>query len=177
MRSHEIHWELRELYTVLNREVCDASSCMDSRGWPGKVQEPLRFAILVVVATGVINNGGFSYFFENDWPSRVTYRQFEEAYRAIGAIKAADLLVQATAFFPFKHPEKDCDRRRAIIEAQEVGEEESPMDCLGTEMIDIGGEVVAQLVDYCMRHGALFPALVARKAEFDHDKGSTSNKK
>jgi hypothetical protein len=55
-------------------------------------------------AQGVIDNGGFRYFFENDWPGRPPYSFFSKAYRRIGAARAAQRIEQAVASLPYRRP-------------------------------------------------------------------------
>jgi hypothetical protein len=43
-------------------------------GDPRRLSEPARTLVLVYGAQGVIDNGGFRYFFENDWPGRLRTR-------------------------------------------------------------------------------------------------------
>jgi hypothetical protein len=50
---------------------------------------PRSVAIFLIVysAQGVIDNGGYRYFFESDWPDNPPYSKFYDAYSAIGCIK------------------------------------------------------------------------------------------
>jgi uncharacterized protein DUF4375 len=73
--------------------------------------------IAVYGAQGVIDNGGFRYFFESDWPCRPPYSMFSEAYRRIGAVAAARALDQAVDLFPFARPHLARRRRNEFMDA------------------------------------------------------------
>jgi hypothetical protein len=71
--------------------------------------------VVVTSAQGVIDNGGFEYFFENDWPGRPQYRVFSDAYRRIGAPEAAASLDEASLSFTFADPHLRQDERRRFV--------------------------------------------------------------
>jgi hypothetical protein len=64
------------------------------------LSEPLLTLIVVESAQGVIDNGGLTYFFEENFPGTPPYTTFSEAFRRIGAHAAADCLEQAIALLP-----------------------------------------------------------------------------
>lgn len=78
---------------------------------------PLQVLIIIYSAQGVIDNGGFQYFFESDWPGTPEYSLFSDAYRAIGALEVADALDKAVAMFPFANPQCDAAARDSFITA------------------------------------------------------------
>jgi hypothetical protein len=82
---------------------------------PTKLAEPYKTFVLVYNAQGVIDNGGFKYFFENDWPTKTPYSEFADAYHRIGRIEAASALRSAAASFGMERPEFDCDARREYM--------------------------------------------------------------
>lgn len=77
-----------------------------AEGALSNLPEPLQNFLLVYSAQGLIDNGGFQYFFEMDWPGNPEYVVFSKAYRAIGAEDAAHCIEQAAALFGFAHPEQ-----------------------------------------------------------------------
>jgi hypothetical protein len=85
-------------------------------GNPRRLAEPARTLVLVYGAQGVIDNGGFRYFFENDWPGRPPYSWFSRAYRRIGANRAAALLDEAVTLFPFARPHLARRKRNVFID-------------------------------------------------------------
>ena len=87
----------------------------DARGDLASLPEPSRIVAIIYSAKGVIDNGGFEYFFESDWPGRPPYSLFSDAYRRIGADVAAECIAQATSLFPFADPHLAGDRRRSFI--------------------------------------------------------------
>lgn len=74
-------------------------------------------------AQGVIDNGGFRYFFESDWPGNPPYEDFASAYETIGCWKQAEELRRVVATFPFPDPQLHEAKRREYIEANYDPEE------------------------------------------------------
>jgi hypothetical protein len=66
---------------------------------------------LLYTFQAMVDNGGFQYPMENDFPFTPPYSAFSEAYRQIGAEQAAINLDKAVALFPFSHPELENARR------------------------------------------------------------------
>src|SRR5690606_5096314 len=67
-------------------------------------------------AQGVIDNGGFQYFFESDWPDRPAYDEFVSAYRAIGLAEEAETFQRAIEWFPFPDAHLHVERRNEFID-------------------------------------------------------------
>jgi uncharacterized protein DUF4375 len=80
---------------------------------------PAAESTLVVVygAQGVIDNGGFRYFFENDWSGRPPYSLFSDAYRQIGSAQTAALLDRAVSLFPFPRPHLASRKRNQFMDS------------------------------------------------------------
>ncbi len=72
--------------------------------------------LLVYSAQGVIDNGGYEYFFGGDWPHNPPYSKFVNAYRAIGCIKQSEDLARVVATFPFEKPELNETPRKKYIQ-------------------------------------------------------------
>jgi hypothetical protein len=87
------------------------------------LSEPLLTLIVVESAQGLIDNGGLTYFFEEDFPGRPPFTIFSEAYRRIGALSAATCLDQATSLFPAAFLYDADARRRYMGEAPQMFEE------------------------------------------------------
>ena len=73
--------------------------------------------LLIYSAQGVIDNGGYQYFFESDWPMNPPYSRFVEAYSAIGCQKQAEDLARVVATFPFESPHLNSEKRNQFMEA------------------------------------------------------------
>src|SRR5579863_7069036 len=73
-------------------------------GDPSKLDLPQQTVAILYSVQAIIDNGGFQYLFENDFPSDPPYSNFAEAYRRIGANAAAERLEKAVAVFPFESP-------------------------------------------------------------------------
>ena len=71
--------------------------------------------VRVYAAQGIIDNGGLQYFFESDFEGQVPYSEICQAYRAVGAFKAAKMLEDAVALFDFANPHLDAEQRQARL--------------------------------------------------------------
>jgi hypothetical protein len=69
-----------------------------------RLPEAVQIFLLINGAQGVIDNGGYIYFFEEDWPNTPPYDDFISAYEAIGCSQQADDLRRVVATFPFDNP-------------------------------------------------------------------------
>jgi hypothetical protein len=49
-----------------------------------RLPQNVRIFLLVNGAQGIIDNGGYKYFFGQDWPGTPPYDDFANAYEAIG---------------------------------------------------------------------------------------------
>jgi hypothetical protein len=80
---------------------------------------PIRERTIVVVyaAQGVIDNGGFQYLFESDFPGCPPYSLIVSAYRRIGAREAAECLDRAIRMFPFARPHRSQEKRLSFMKA------------------------------------------------------------
>jgi hypothetical protein len=81
-----------------------------------RLPESVRVFLLVHGAQGVIDNGGYRYFFESDWPNTPPYEVFASAYETIGCVEQAADLRRVVATFPFPDPHLDSDKRQAFID-------------------------------------------------------------
>ena len=95
----------------------NASRALDALGGDlSRLAPSIRTFLLVYSAQGVIDNGGFQYFFEMDWPNEIPYSDFVEAYRQIGALEAADALSSAANMFDFENPHLFEDKRMLFMD-------------------------------------------------------------
>jgi len=83
----------------------------------------LQAVILVCSAQGVIDNGGFQYFFESDFPGKPPYTKFSSAYRLIGANELGNFIDNAVSFFPFEGPHLSCEMRNEFLDTLEENHE------------------------------------------------------
>ena len=113
---------------------------------------PLQTLVLIYSAQGVIDNGGFQYFFESDWPGSPSYSVFTNAYRAIGASQIAVAIDQATALFPFDEPHLKTELRVQFLESLP---DDHPLNQL--EDVACGNESVwLQLSEYVRQNAQVF---------------------
>ena len=70
----------------------------------------------VYSAQGVIDNGGYRYFFESDWPDNPPYSKFTDAYFQIGCKKQSRELARIVSTFPFKNSHLNQDARNKYMD-------------------------------------------------------------
>lgn len=82
-----------------------------------KLSIPLQTVVAIYTAQGIIDNGGFQYFFESDFPNNPNYKLFSLSYKRIGAESAAENIDKAVALFGFENPHLYEDKRQQYLEA------------------------------------------------------------
>jgi len=70
--------------------------------------------IIAYNAQGVVDNGGFAYFFEADFPGK-THHQVAESFRRLDLAEHANLIEKMMALFPEGTPHQDIYARIAFI--------------------------------------------------------------
>ena len=139
--------------SLLDRGIdCAYRKLESASGDLSKLPEPFLTVVLITHAQGMIDNGGFRYFFETDQPGQPQYKVYSDAYRRIGAAKAADLLDLAVALFPFEDPHLSSDRRNSYLESLDESDE---LFTMGYEVC--GDETIwVRLEGYIGDNSALF---------------------
>jgi len=121
-------------------------------GDPAKLAPVLQPVALLYTFQAMVDNGGFRYIFENNFPFSPPYSTFSGAYRQIGATAAADRLDKAVAFFPFPDPHKHSDARNEFMDSLDESDE---FFILGNEVC--GDEEIWRLMDeYVKNHSQEF---------------------
>jgi hypothetical protein len=85
-------------------------------GDPRALPVPAQTVAVIYSAQGIVDNGGFRYFFEADWPGNPPYSMFSQAYQRIGALAAAERFEKAIAMFPFPEPHLNKDARNQFMD-------------------------------------------------------------
>jgi len=139
--------------TVLDRGIEHAFNELERVGGDSsKLPAPLQIVVLITHAQRVIDNGGFRYLFENDMPGNLKYSVLSDAYRQIGAAKAADLLDLAVGLFPFDNPHLSLEKRNDYMDSLDESDE---LFVIGDEVC--GDETIWQkLENHITGHAALF---------------------
>ena len=152
IRCHKMH-HMTEESSAIDRGIKYAFDELNRVGGdPSKLAIPLQIVVLVTHAQGLIDNGGFRYFFENDMPGNPEYSVFSDAYRQIGAAKAASLIDLAVNLFPFENPHILFEKRNEYMDSREESDE---LFAIGDEVC--GDETIWQkLESYIKGHAALF---------------------
>jgi len=121
-------------------------------GDPTKLDIPQQTIAILYTVQALIDNGGFRYLFGNDFPLSPPYAVFSDAYRRIGATRAAEHLDRAIAMFPFENPHKFLERRNEFMDSLDESH----------EMFELGDEVCgdatvwAALEEYAHKNAASF---------------------
>lgn len=122
-------------------------------GDPSKLDIPKQTVAVLYSVQAIIDNGGFQYLFENNFPFNPPYSQFADAYRRIGSSQAAERLEKAVAMFPFADPHLNQEQRLKFMETLD---EDDDFFELGNEVC--GDENVwSNLEEYAERNAASFP--------------------
>jgi len=72
---------------------------------------------LLYTFQAMVDNGGFRYPLEGDFPFNPPYSVFVEAYRRIGANGAADSFAKAISRFPFDDPHLRQEERNEFLDS------------------------------------------------------------
>ncbi len=120
-----------------------------------KLSEPVRTFLIVNGAQGVIDNGGYRYFFDADWPGNPPYEVFAAAYETIGCWKQATDLRRVVATFPFPDPHLHKEGRCQFIE-ENYDQDSFSVRGWGDELCG-DDEVWKKLAAYCDWNRPHFP--------------------
>jgi len=83
---------------------------------PQRLDFPFQTVVVLYSAQGVIDNGGFRYFFESNFPVKPPYSMFSQAYKQIGATKAAENIDRAVEMFGIRNPHLNCKKRNEFLD-------------------------------------------------------------
>ena len=113
-----------------------------------KLSFPEQVVVVIYSAQGVIDNGGFQYFFERDFPNKPDYAVFIRAYAEIGAVIEAKSLETAVSMFGFSDPHLHTEKRRYFLDQLD---EEGAFFKLEDELCG-NGEIWEKLEEYACQH-------------------------
>jgi hypothetical protein len=125
------------------------STARNSRRRSDETSYQLAADSLSLCSAAKIDNGGFRYLFESDFPFHPPYSLFSDAYRKIGAFDAADRLDRAVRLFPFPSPETQQEARNAFMNSLH---ESAELFSLGDEVC--GDDRVWQLMEQYVKTNA-----------------------
>jgi len=148
MANSPLDLAAKGLYRELNLNGNDLS----------RIPEVTRPIALLYMFQGMVDNGGFRYPMENDFPGNPPYSVIVDAYRRIGATDAATALEKAVALFPFANPELNADARNEFM--PHLGEEHEFND-LSDEVC--GDDTIWQRMDeYVAKHNKDFAPYITQ---------------
>lgn len=138
---------------LLDKAAANVYAKLESlEGNPLKLAHVLQPVAFLYTVQAMIDNGGFRYIFESDFPFSPPYSVFSGAYREIGAEDAADRLDRAVALFRFPSPETNAELRNEFMDRLA---EDDEFFALGDAVC--GDERVWQLLEnYVRLHPAAF---------------------
>lgn len=117
---------------ILDRASDIAFSHLDDAGGDlSKLSMAEQTVVLIYTAQALIDNGGFQYFFERDFPGRPPYSTFSIAYSRIGAKVAASNIEKAASLFPVANPHLCSEKRNKFLGTLD---ETSDLISLGDEL-------------------------------------------
>jgi hypothetical protein len=146
----------------LEKTLTIADGCFFAAGQDySKLPVEMSNFLHVYSAQGAIDNGGFNYFFQNDWPEKPSYSVFILAYHSIGCHAVADALSKIVALFPFKDPQLYCKKRRQYISKHWDKERLAPSTWPSNIFSHHGVEDA--LIHYVLKHKDIF------KITFEYD--------
>ena len=129
-----------------------------------RLEEPFRTVAVVYAAQGVIDNGGFFYFFASDWPGNPPYSLFVDAYRRIGSEGAADAIDHAAKSFGIPSPETNSDFRNSFMDRHFLNADtEGDSAVEWNDCVCGDKQVWANLATWIQEHGSAFAALDDRE--------------
>ena len=82
------------------------------------LDQPCRTVVIVYSAWGIIGNGGFQYFFENNFEGDPPFGVFTQAFDAVGLEEIARRFSELVALFPFSDPHKSIRKRQEFLDSQ-----------------------------------------------------------
>ncbi len=103
----------------------------------GEIPEPGRAVVVVISTKGVIDNGGFEFFMESDFPDGTPHGNMAESYRLLGINKAAEVIDEACRIvgdvvgLPYEHRKVRSDNN-----AKRLGELDAVFFALSNEIND-----------------------------------------
>ena len=83
------------------------------------LDQPCRTVVIVYSAWGIIGNGGFQYFFENNFEGDPPFDVFTQAFRTVGLGEIALRFSALVALFPFSDPHKSIQKRQEFLDSQQ----------------------------------------------------------
>jgi hypothetical protein len=99
----------------LNNAIAFSLKEVRKIGDPLDLPLPIQTVVLVHAAQGLIDNGGLRWFFEKDFDLNPDYAVFTDAYRRIGANKAAAAIQEAVELFGLPDPHRrEGDRNKYL---------------------------------------------------------------
>lgn len=130
-------------FEYINRLVCRAEDEKNA-GRIGTLPPQVKHAMAIWAALGIIGNGGFQYFFEND----LSAQESADAFDAIGMPATADIFRTALSLFPGGQPHSNWPEALAFIRSKE-----DLFEKLSAEIWNAEAEAETRLASYLRAAG------------------------
>lgn len=99
---------------VTPRSICEKYAKIAQTDFAA-LPQIVRPVITTCSAQGIIDNGGFPFLFECDWPGLVDWNVFPDDFEAVGHTEGAEAIRAALSLFPQGQPQRDLRVRRKYI--------------------------------------------------------------
>jgi hypothetical protein len=135
--------------------LCNLSEHPEARFWRmefSRLSLPERVFAAIWELESEVNNGGFHQFYFNSTGDIANFTP--DALKAIGAINAMKLVLEANGLFPNGHPAEDQMARRAQLEAIGKNDGKDLFDQLDDKFYSYPDNLTELLYDYVILHRA-----------------------
>ncbi len=121
-----------------------------------KLNRHERTIILIISGQGIIDNGGFQYFFCNNFKEPPDYNWFTQAYNDIGAIECAKAFQEFLDLFPNSKPQFDIEIRRKFMKNKIKPEKNEKIQRLESLFFSKSHENYSKLAIYSRKNKEYF---------------------
>ncbi|GAB1270331.1 hypothetical protein NBRC116493_35850 [Aurantivibrio infirmus] len=116
-----------------------------------------KTVVYIVTAQGIIENGGFKYFFESDFDDgKVSHEEIINYFKKIGSVNTASTLKKILEIFPNSKPQKNLYKRQEYIEKYIDSDKNRIVDRLESDLFNYMRMESANLEKYLKNNKDFF---------------------